>query len=217
MYRPGRLPRPRPVFVIEVDVRQSDVPPSLERSGDPDLCPSDPAAGTPERGEGPRTARPPHPSRPSSRPPLGRLAHDFGLNYMLPEVDQFSDAVDSVVVISGTKTPRRLFASVSLGLRWPWSEDRRLSARPVPTSAKYPASRPRWWVGVLASDASVRSPASGLASTADRRSVPIANKNRLVVSNRFGTDNRSAASAGARLVGALSPQASRSLRVMPSD
>jgi hypothetical protein len=144
MYRPGRLPRPRPVFGMEVDVRQSDVPPSLERSGDPDLCPSDPAAGTPERGEGPRTARPPHPSRPSSRPPLGRLADDFGLNYMLPEVDQFSDAVDSVVVISGTKTPRRLFASVSLGLRWPWSEDRRLSARPVPTSAKYPASRP-WW------------------------------------------------------------------------
>src|SRR5262249_18633711 len=47
--------------------------------------------------------------------------------------------------------------------------------------------RPRWRVGALASDASVRSPASGLASTADRRSVPIANEPRLVLPDRFGT------------------------------
>src|SRR5215469_11976582 len=34
----------------------------------PGSVPSDPAAGTPDRGEGPRTAPPPRPSRPSSRP-----------------------------------------------------------------------------------------------------------------------------------------------------
>src|SRR6516162_3378772 len=42
-------------------------------------------------------------------------------------------------------------------------------------------------VGVPASDASVWSSASGLASIADRRSVPIANENRLVVADRLGT------------------------------
>src|SRR5215472_13021954 len=85
MYWPSPLPRPRPVFVIEVDARQSDAPPSLERSGDPDLSPSDPAAGTPDRGEGPRTARPATPE-PAIQPTsaVAPLAHDFGLNYVRP-------------------------------------------------------------------------------------------------------------------------------------
>src|SRR6516162_7865951 len=36
MYWPSPLARPRPVFAADVDVRQSDTPPSLDRSGDPD-------------------------------------------------------------------------------------------------------------------------------------------------------------------------------------
>src|SRR6516165_3842717 len=54
IYWPVRCLACTPVLVIEADVRQIDIPPCLERSGDPDLSPSDPALGTPGRGEGPR-------------------------------------------------------------------------------------------------------------------------------------------------------------------
>src|SRR5262249_30949120 len=52
------------------------------------ICPpSDPAAGTPNRGEGPRTAPAATPRADHTADPRwAARAHDFGLNYMLPGV-----------------------------------------------------------------------------------------------------------------------------------
>src|SRR5215470_3874795 len=43
--------RLHPVFALEADVGQIVAPPCLAQSGGPDLSPSDPAVGTPGRGE----------------------------------------------------------------------------------------------------------------------------------------------------------------------
>src|SRR5215831_4439429 len=58
---------------VEVEAEQVALPPSLERSGDPDLLPSDPAVCTPGRGEGPRTAPAVTPAR-ATRPDPRRAA-----------------------------------------------------------------------------------------------------------------------------------------------
>src|SRR6516164_9595244 len=75
IYWPVRCLACTPVLVIEADIRQIDVPPCLERSGDPDLSPSDPALGTPGRGEGPRPTPAAAPEQAIPAGPLGRLGH----------------------------------------------------------------------------------------------------------------------------------------------
>ena len=62
---------PAHVCAVEVEAEQVAIPPSLERSGDPDLLPSDPAVRTPGRGEGPITAPAVTPER-ATRSVFGR-------------------------------------------------------------------------------------------------------------------------------------------------